>query len=313
MKQTETEFRENFKMKTSIVAAGKKDLSGNVVISIINSLHNLEDEKYHDIFDVVIIDEAHHSSSFSGMFYDVLTNIIAPVKIGLTATPPDKIKSPEKAMACEGLIGPVIGAFTVPEAVNIGRLTRPRLVLLNIPPNANLRDLRTYGDSWAGNTYTPGIYTMGIVKSRIRNNIIANYIRDETKKGKTALIFVKILEHATIFHQMLTEKGIKCEIVNSTVSGDKREAFRLKLHNKALQCIVATAAWKEGINIPALDIVFNAAGYQDITPVTQMAGRVLRIYEGKEEAIIGDCLDIGKYLSVHCIQRLQTYKNLEWL
>jgi len=313
MNQTAIEFSEKFGMKTSMVGDGNKDLSGDVVVAIVNSLSTMPEENYHDIFDVVIVDEAHHASSFSGMFYDALTNILAPVKIGVTATACEE--GTEKAMACEGLIGPVAGTFSIAEATEAKRLAKPKLVLLSIPKNTNIRDMRIYGDSIDKDTkqVTHGIYTMGIVRNRMRNNIIANFIKEQALLGKTSMVFTKILEHADILYEMLTEKGVNAEIVNGAVAGDLREDLRTKLNNKEIQCIVATAAWKEGINIPSLSIVVNAAGYLAPTPVIQMAGRGLRTFEGKEEAIVVDCLDIGRHLSNHCVERLQTYKELGWL
>jgi len=213
------------------------------------------------------------------------------------------------------LIGPVAGVFSIAEATETKRLAKPKLVLLSIPKNANIRDLRIYGDSIDKDTklVTHGIYTIGIVRNRMRNNIIANFIKEQALLGKTSIAFTKILEHADILYAMLTEKGVHAEIVNGAVSGDLREDLRTKLNNKEIQCIVATSAWREGIDIPSLNCIINAAGYLAPTPVIQMAGRGLRAFEGKEEAIIVDCLDIGKHLSTHCVERLQTYKELGWL
>ena len=314
MRQTAIEFSEKFNMKTSMVGDGNKDLSGDVVVAIVNSLIKFPEEEYHNIFDIVICDEAHHTSSFSGMFFDALTNILAPVRIGVTATACEE--GTEKAMACEGLIGPIAGIFSIAEATETKRLAKPKLVLLSIPKNANIRDLRIYGDSIDKDTgkSTPGIYTMGIVRNRMRNNIIANFIKEQSLLGKTSIAFTKILEHADILYEMLTEKGVNAEIVNGAVSGDLREELRQKLNNNEIQCIVSTSVFKEGVNLPQLSMIVNCAGYLAPTPVIQMAGRALRFVKGeKEEAMVVDCLDIGRHLSNHCVERLQTYKELGWL
>jgi superfamily II DNA or RNA helicase len=303
MRQTAKEFEEKFKMKTSMVGDGVKDLSGDVVVAIVNSLRRMPEESYHDLFDIVIVDESHHSASFSGMFFDVMTNILAPVRIGVTATSPNKEKEQEKSMACEGLIGPTTGIFSVADAVESGRLAKPKLILLSIPKNNNLRDLRTYHE----------IYTMGIVRNRMRNNTIANFVKGQAAEGNTSLVFTKLLEHADLLEVMLIDKGVNCKIVNGAVSGQLREELRSELQNKQIQCIIATSAWKEGINLPSLNCVINGAGYLSSTPIIQMAGRGLRVSEGKDEALIVDFLDIGRYLSDHCVERLQTYKELGWL
>lgn len=300
MKQTEIEFREKFGFKTSIVGDGSKDLSGEVVVSVINSLNKISPKELADIFKIVIVDEAHHVASFSGMFYNVMTTIKAPIRIGLTATALDN--NTEKGIACEALLGPLIGKFTVPEATEANRIVKPELVLLSVPQSANIRDLNKYQE----------IYNMGIVYNRMRNNIAAKFIQENTEKGSSAIVFTRILDHADILYEMISARGVPCSLVTGAVSATIREKLRAQLNDKQISCIVATAAWKEGVNIPSLDIVMNAAGYLSNNAVTQMAGRGTRIFEGKSPKMV-DFLDIGKYLSVHTVHRLQTYSQLGWL
>jgi superfamily II DNA or RNA helicase len=300
MKQTEHDFREKFGFQTSIVGDGNKDLRGDVVVAIINSLNRIPPESLANIFKIVIVDEAHHVASFSGMFYSVMTTIKAPIRLGLTATPLNS--NTEGGMACEALLGPVIGKFTVPEAIEANRIIKPELVLLPVPQNSNLKELSKYAD----------IYNMGIVYNRMRNNIAAKFIQKNTEEGSSAIVFTRILAHASILYEMISARGVPCSLVTGAVSATIREELRRQLNNKQISCIIATAAWKEGINIPSLDIVMNAAGYLSNNTVTQMAGRGTRIFEGKNPKMV-DFLDIGRYLSVHTVHRMQTYSQLGWL
>lgn len=315
--QTATEFREKFKMKTSIVGDGKKDLSGDVVISIINSLHRIPEEEYQHLFTGVIVDEVHHVASFDGMFYDVMTALSAPIKIGVTATAKvtSNLKDKEAALACEGLLGPLIDVFPIHEAVETGRLAKPHLILIPVPQNTNIRDLNRYNDyKDENNQPKKGVYSLGVVYNRFRNNLIASFVaKYGMAKGQTAIVFTKQLIHAEMLYDAMLDKQIRCEIVNSTVTGKLREKLRQEISEKRIDCIIATAAWKEGVNIPSLNIIINAAGYRSSTPVIQMAGRGLRASEGKDKAIIVDFLDIGRFLSEHCVERLQTYMSLGWM
>lgn len=311
MSQTAKEFKENFRMKVSVFGDGEKDLSGDIVIGLINSLNKLKPVAYCDLFDVIIVDEVHHCSSIPtekekqnnemGMYYKFLTGCLAPVRVGLTATVDEE--GTERAMAAEGLIGPVIGKFTFGEAVETKRIAKPKLKLIPIPINLNTKEVRSYHD----------VYNIGIVFNRIRNNIIADYIVEQTKLGKTSLVFVKFIPHAEKLTEMIKSKGVPCEYVIGEVKDREREEIKIQLSNKKLMCVVATAAWREGVNLPALDIVINAAGYLSEKPTIQMAGRVLRIAEGKTEGIIVDFLDSGRYLADHCVKRLLTYAELGWL
>jgi superfamily II DNA or RNA helicase len=300
--QTALEYTNSFNKKISVFDSKTKDLSGDIVIGLINSINKLDPTVYCDLFDAILIDETHHASSLDGMYAKFLLGCLAPMRIGLTATTDPE--GSENAMSAEGLVGPIIGEFTFKEAVEKKRISKPRLKLLPIPPNQNIRDLRTYQD----------IYHLGIVFNRIRNNIIADFICEEAiKSEKTSLIFVKLLAHVDILMRIINERGVPCKYVSGETSSEERRIIKEAIRKKELMVGIATKAWTEGTNIPELDIAFNAAGYKSEKPVIQMGGRCLRVSKGKIEGIIGDCLDSGKYLADHCIHRLLTYAELGWL
>ena len=297
--QTYDELKK-FGLNVSMVGDGKKDLSGDVVVALPKTLMGIGLETYCDMFDVIIQDECHNTSSLSGMYHKILTTTLAIVKLGLTAT----VKKPnsEKAMACEGLIGPVITEFTIQEAVRKGTLAMPSLKLIPVPKNSNIRELTRYKD----------IYDVSIIHNRIRNSLAAKYIKEECiPKGHTAIIFTQQVEHAKMILEILISKGIKSKIVYGEIKSSEREIIKRELEQKIIDCVIATSAWREGVNVKSLSVVINCAGYRDATPVVQMAGRCLRIIKGeKEEATVVDFLDIGKYISEHCVERIQTYKSL---
>jgi len=299
--QTKNKFEE-WGFKTSVFDGKTKDLSGEVVVGLINSLHNLPIEKHCSIFDAVLIDETHHVSSLEGMYHQFLSKSLAPMKIGLTATPNEELGS-EAQMASEGLIGPILGLFTFEEAVKAKRIAKPKLKLLPAPVNTNIKEVRTYHE----------IYKIGIVFNRLRNNMIADYIVEQASNGKTCLVFVRLIEHMDIVISLLRKKGVSCEAISGEVESSTRETTKKKLIEKKIMAVVATTAWREGVDIPQLDVVINAAGYLSEKPIIQMAGRALRISEGKEEGTIVDIIDSGKYLAEHCVRRLLVYSDLGWI
>ena len=301
MTQTAQEFQEKFGMKASMVGDGVKDLSGDVVVGLINSLARLNPDQIATLFDVVIVDESHHTASFSGQYFQFLTNCLAPMRIGLTATV-DKIGS-ERGMAAEGLLGPVIGQFTFRDAVAANRIVKPKVVLLAVPINMNIRQYTRWNE----------IYDIGVVFNRIRNTIIAEYVAEQAKEGNTCMVFVKLLSHADLLVDIIEKEGVPCEYVAGSVGNSERERIKIALETKKIMCVVATQAFREGVNVPSLNIVINAAGYKEEKAALQMAGRVLRISEGKTDGIYVDFLDDGKYLSSHCVQRLQALAKIGWL
>lgn len=298
--QTAKTLKERFHMNVTTITAGKADMSGDVIVGIINSIANLPPSSYCAVFDIVIIDETHHVN-LEGMYEKFLSQSLAPVRIGLTATP-DPSNS-EKGMACEGLLGPIIGEFQMQDAIESGRIAKPRLELVPVPINGNIRKLRTWHE----------IYNVGIVFNRMRNKIIAKKVKQFADEGKSCIVFAKLLEHAKNLVEFIQDIGVECYYVAGNVTEKERNIIKAKLETKQINCVVATAAWREGVDVPHLDAVINAAGYLSEKAVLQMAGRCLRAAEGKEEGIIVDFIDSGKYLSEHCVRRLLTYAEKGFL
>ncbi len=52
-----------------------------------------------------------------------------------------------------------------------------------------------------------------------------------------------------------------------------RDTIQMDLNSKKLMGVVCTTAWKEGINIPSLDVIINAAGGKSEIATLQNLGR----------------------------------------
>jgi superfamily II DNA or RNA helicase len=78
--------------------------------------------------------------------------------------------------------------------------------------------------------------------------------------------------------------------------------------------VIATAVWKEGINIPSLDVVINAAGGKSEIQTLQSIGRGLRRTEEKLQVIVVDFFDAThKMLIAHFGERVSLYFDLGWM
>jgi len=106
-------------------------------VATVQSLKNLLDEKFLQEVDIVVVDEAHHVSSFSlpfarkdqqGSYARVLSTVPAPIRLGFTATLP---YIEQARMSLEGYIGPVISEV---KAKEVERLAKIRIRLRKLPP-----------------------------------------------------------------------------------------------------------------------------------------------------------------------------------
>ena len=300
LNQTHSEFKKYGFKSICLLGGGSKELdNSNIVISTIQTLSKFDVDSYCDRFDITIIDESHHVNSISSNYGKLLTNNLSPVKIGFTATLPEQ---KEKLLALEGLIGPVIGELTMEEGIEKGILAIPKVKLINTPYKPT--DLRKYHE----------IYDQLIVNNRNRNLLVVKEVRDYTRENKSVLVIVKEIEHGDNLIKLADLIGLTSIIfIQGKTEGEQREKVKKALQDKKIKAVIATAIWREGINIPSLNVIVNAAGGKSEIMTLQAIGRGLRTSAGKEEVIIVDFLDPYRYLAEHSIFRLQIYNSQGWI
>jgi superfamily II DNA or RNA helicase len=230
----------------------------------------------------------------------IMNSLLAPVRIGLTATFP---KDPEAALAVEGCFGPIIGEVTIQEGVEAGFLARPVIKLIPVPFNVDIRDLKR----WAQ------IYDKGVVNHVARNRIIARLTRDLVAREETVLIIVNIIEHGDNIQKVLRQLGVSSEYIQGSSDAYVREHVRKSLNERKILCVIATAVFKEGVNIPGLNNVINAAGGKSEIATLQAIGRGLRVTDDKKFVTIYDFLDSGRYIAEHAVERMKIYVDSGWL
>jgi superfamily II DNA or RNA helicase len=166
------------------------------------------------------------------------------------------------------------------------------------------------------------IYRSGIVKNFGRCGRIAGDFELEVERGGIVLILVTQIAH---IYELLEFISIPVAIVKGSVS--KEERFEIKEGLKAgrLKGVIATVAWTEGIDIPNLTMVINAAGGKSERLTLQKIGRGLRRTKTKTKVKLIDYMDVGHYgknilsiganthiLHKQSIKRWKTYEEQGW-
>lgn len=283
------------------VYGGKIELNKKITVATRQSLAKQDISLIEEVWkpwDIVLLDEVHHLSSFSGQYADIFTNLQSPIRIGMTATLPT---AEEAKMAIEGFIGPVIGQLDINEAHELGILAKPKIKLVRVPHKST--ELRKYAE----------IYQAGIVDNRNRNRLILEMVKERIDAGETVLILVTRIEHGENLHRMAELFGLDVKYLHGASEAEEREMIRKELIEKKTKCVISTVIWREGINIPSLNCVVNAAGGKSEIATLQAIGRGLRKTDDKEEVLIVDFLDTSRYLAEHAIARISTYVENSWL
>lgn len=300
LRQTVSELKK-FKFKDVCVLSGKeKILNGKIVVSNVQTFSRLNLDYLMDKFALTIIDEAHLCFGQGSSYEKIMSKILSPYRIGFTATLPTE---EGKFLTLEGLLGGVIDTVTFNEGQEMKFLAEPKLELLPIPFNKNLIGLTRYMD----------IYQQGIVSYRVRNKAIISKADDLISDGNTVMIFITKIEHGEALYALAQDFDLNVKFVRGEVDSAERELIRHQLQNKEIDLVISTVVFTTGVNIPSLNAIILAGGGKSDIAVIQSIGRVLRKCEGKDYGLIIDTLDIGRYLSEHCVSRLSLYSKMGWL
>jgi superfamily II DNA or RNA helicase len=275
-----------------------------IVVSTIQTFKNAPQEII-DLFDIILIDECQHVTDTgrgAGIFIDILKKSRAFVKIGLTATPPDK---PKDILVLEGYLGEMIGEFTLKEGIESGVLAQPVIDLQYIPYSEKLADLTKWKE----------VYQQAIVNNKIRNYLILEQAISAVEKNESVLILIgREKEHGKILRNMAADIfDADIPFVYGEIKKEERKSVKGRLSSKEIKCVIANVVWHEGLNIPSVDVIINADGGKSSRVTLQKVGRGLRTAKDKHIVRIIDFLDPYKYLSHHCVMRLNTYAKEGWL
>jgi len=309
IEQTITELNVHFKKRNIFIIGGGyktkwskvKKSDSPIVLSTIQSFSKIHFKKYIHFFDITIIDEAHHMNSRTSQYGKVMEQNLSPRKYGLTATEPTKKK---EILVNEGIFGKVIGRLTIQKGIVKGIIAKPKINLLSVPLQTSINQI-------AENKYR-NFYKHGIVENKQRNNLILNEAEKSIRKEEITLIIIDRTDHGFLLQNILKYKKINAPFIYGATKKEKRNKTKDNLKEGKLKIAICSKVWREGINIPSLNHIINAAGMKEEKVVLQAIGRGLRTTDKKKVIKLTDFLDPYRYLAEHSIQRMQIYKNQGW-
>lgn len=280
--------------KIGTISNGKINVGEYLTFATVQTLANIDLSPYEDYWDVVIVDECHKAVGTPTklmMFYKAVSQLNAPCKIGLTATP-KRNDGLERCMYA--LLGPQI--CNIPD----------KAVEHNTVPIYVYQDKSKFLDNKLKSEYDFVSYlnpdgTINynrlldfLCECKERNEHIAKWVNDINSTGCTCLVLSDRVEHLKTLRQ-LVGLGYTMQIFSQSGSIKAREARKdciEQLRSKQIRCLFATYQLaKEGLDIPSLDCVVFATPKKDAITVIQSCGRVGRKSPGKQSGLVLDIVD----------------------
>lgn len=242
------------------VGDGYNDISKDITITTFKSLERCAIEKC----QLLLIDEL---QGCSGDHIQSVLSKIKPIRIfGYTATDDGLFNNADKLLT--GLFGERLVHIPYEEAESMGAVV-PGLVYFVETPNA-LIDARSI----------EGAITQGIKLCKPRNQLIAQIVT-KIPKGWPSLIFVDhVSDHLIELHKLMPagvnyiHRGTsKKEFGVYALTPKQQQNIITSFCNNEFQHLIATDAFRAGVDIPQLRVVIQAAGGSSKIEVIQEALR----------------------------------------
>ena len=264
------------------LGGSKENLSGFVDIAIMQSL--ISGDAVRELvknYGMVIVDECHHVSAVS--FERVLKEVNAKYVYGLTATPARQDgHQPIIHMQC-GPIRYQVDAKAQAEKHPFDHAVIPKFTSFAQP----LTDAVPWRitDAYAA-----------MQSNEERNAKIITDVLSAVAEGRTPIILTERYDHAKLLAGILGEKLRNVVLLSSKgTAKEKREMLQglSQISPDEPLILVATGRYVgEGFDLPRLDTLFLAMPVSWKGTLAQYAGRLHRNYEGKQEVLIYDYVDI---------------------
>lgn len=282
------------------LGGSKNTLNGIVDIAVIQSLYNDGEVKpIINDYGMLIVDECHHISAFS--FESVLRAAKAKYIYGLTATPKRSDgHQPIIYMQC-GAIRFTADAKAYAEKHSFGHILIPRFTKFRC---AEIDKKLTVTEVYKA-----------LTESEYRNKLIASDVKTSVESGRTPIIISERMSHIHTLSEMLSEAADNIIVLSGQgFAKAKRELIERIQNIPTNETLIILATGKyvgEGFDCPRLDTLFLAMPISWDGTLAQYAGRLHREYEGKQEVIIYDYVDINVAMLENMYKkRLRGYAKL---
>lgn len=241
----------------------------------------------------IVVDECHRCSA--DMLYKYILSLPVPYRFGLSADPLDeqsvKANSLYKKFRILACFGPIVSRFTIDQAKEAGIIAKPVITMKRIldPHNGKYTDA-TYQEA----------YDALVVNNINLHTEVANLCN--TYKSQQTMVLLRRVDHGKQLESLIPNSRFLYGELDSSYINDSIEEFR----NGKYSVLIGSDIFKEGVNIPEIDILINAGS--DVAATKQRLGRGLRKRVGKDHIEVFDFLLCGNsYVEKHSKERLRIY------
>lgn len=263
-----------------------------------------------DFFDMIIVDEAHHSAAAS--WQKVIDRFPKAKVILLTATPfrSDRqeldgelvFRYPFRNATLKGCIKRLKASYVAPSTIELGF------------------------DDASGRTYTldevlqlkqEDWFSRGVALARLCNqHIVDSSLQklEELRQSGTQHQLIAVacsINHAREIRSLYQERGFAADVIHSKQSEDEQAAILAALRNGSLDCIIQVQMLGEGFDHPKLSVAAIFRPFRSLAPYIQFVGRIMRVVVQNDPGHPDNVGHIVTHLGMNLDERLKEFKEFE--
>jgi len=269
----------------SLWGGGVHEKATDFVVATLQTLHARGFPPDSPDFQTVVFDECHHVAN-DNTYYDVMSKIEAPWRLGLTATPPHESLPDAYLRGSTGKVYTVDPKYLQDK----GFLCIPDLVTLRgveYPETLRYQELLT------------------MISNDKRRAMSLWY---QLSNWDQVIVFVTRIKHGQLLEMIARKLGLHAEFVSGRTSKLKRADALERFAIGQLPYLI-TNLWDEGVDLPELETVCLAEPFISERLVVQRCGRVMRPGPEKRPEVL-DVLDVSSRCLEMFRKRLRTYRDL---
>ncbi len=263
-----------------------------------------------DFFDMIIVDEAHHSAAAS--WQKVIDRFPKAKVILLTATPfrSDRqeldgelvFRYPFRNATLKGYIKRLKASYVAPSTIELG---------------FNDASGRTYTLDEVLELKREDWFSRGVALARLCNqHIVDSSLQklEELRQSGTQHQLIAVacsINHAREIRSLYQERGFTADVIHSKQSEDEQAAILAALRNGSLDCIIQVQMLGEGFDHPKLSVAAIFRPFRSLAPYIQFVGRIMRVVVQNDPGHPDNVGHIVTHLGMNLDERLKEFKEFE--
>lgn len=263
-----------------------------------------------DFFDMIIVDEAHHSAAAS--WQKVIDRFPSAKVVLLTATPfrSDRqeldgelvFRYPFRNATLKGYIKRLKASYVAPSSIELG-FSDARGKSYTLDEVLKLKE-----EEW---------FSRGVALARLCNkHIVDSSLQklEELRQSGTQHQLIAVacsINHAREIRSLYQERGFSADVIHSKQSDDEQQTILAALRNGSLDCVIQVQMLGEGFDHPKLSVAAIFRPFRSLAPYIQFVGRIMRVVVQNDPGHPDNVGHIVTHLGMNLDQRLKEFREFE--